>query len=236
MAYTFQIVMILALVAVVFGKERELTVSKSITDFATMLKDRVQGFMEGEGDTSSIQWPPAFCNKLDCPKYSVVKTKAEYEVRKYEASNWVSTGITGIDYDRATSTLFMRLFNYISGDNVRKEKINMTAPVLERIIPGQGPACKNDFRMSFFISPKVSGAPKPSNVNVTLSSLPAQTVYVSTYPGFNSKDKMIAHAADLVAALEKDQVSYSTGYYYYAGYDSPFKLFHRHNEIWVVGK
>ena len=59
-----------------------------------------------------------------------------------------------------------------------EEKIDMTAPVLVRIIPGQGPACKDDFRMSFFIAPKVTDPPKPTNPNVTLSKLPAQTAYV----------------------------------------------------------
>ena len=54
----------------------------------------------------------------------------------------------------------------------------MTAPVLVRIIPGQGPACKDDFRMSFYVAPKVTDPPKPTNPNVTLSSLPAQTVYI----------------------------------------------------------
>ena len=60
----------------------------------------------------------------------------------------------------------------------------MTAPVLVRIIPGQGPACKDDFRMSFFISPKLHDAPKPTNPNVTLSSLPSQTVYVRYQSNF----------------------------------------------------
>lgn len=45
----------------------------------------------------------------------------EYEVRQYEASNWVSTSLKGIDYDQAQYTLFMRLFNYISGDNVKSK-------------------------------------------------------------------------------------------------------------------
>ena len=54
----------------------------------------------------------------------------------------------------------------------------MTAPVLVRIIPGQGPACEDDFRMSFYMAPKGTDPPKPTNPNVTLSSLPAQTVYI----------------------------------------------------------
>ena len=44
--------------------------------------------------------------------------------------------------------------------------------------PRSGPACRDDFTMSFYMAPKVTDPPKPTNPNVTLSSLPAQTVYV----------------------------------------------------------
>ena len=40
-------------------------------------------------------------------------------MRKYESSHWVSTSLQGIDYDEASYTMFMRLFNYIGGDNVK---------------------------------------------------------------------------------------------------------------------
>ena len=61
---------------------------------------------------------------------------------------------------------------------IAEEKIDMTCPVLIRIIPGQGPACKDDFTMSFYIAPKVADPPKPTDPNVTLTNLPAHTVYV----------------------------------------------------------
>lgn len=56
----------------------------------------------------------------------------------------------------------------------------------------------------------------------------------SSYPGFNDKQKMIAHAANLTASLQRDQVPFDTSYYYVAGYDAPYKVLNRHNEIWVI--
>lgn len=43
-----------------------------------------------------------------------------------------------------------KLFNYISGANSANAKIEMTAPVLTKIEPGQGPACNSAFTMSFY--------------------------------------------------------------------------------------
>jgi hypothetical protein len=43
------------------------------------------------------------------------------------------------------------LFNYIEGANADKAKIPMTAPVLMRITPGEGPFCKSNFTMGFYL-------------------------------------------------------------------------------------
>ena len=53
-----------------------------------------------------------------------------------------------------------------------EEKIAMTAPVLVRLIPGQGPACDNNFTMSFYISKKVKEPPMPSDPSVFLENDP----------------------------------------------------------------
>lgn len=57
---------------------------------------------------------------------------------------------TGMDRDSAMRGSFMKLFEYISGGNSRQAKIPMTAPVLTKIEPGQGPNCESTFTMSFY--------------------------------------------------------------------------------------
>lgn len=58
------------------------------------------------------------------------------------------------------------------------QKIAMTAPVLMMIMPGQGPACEDNFTMSFFMSPKVKNPPAPSQKEVFLDKMSQMKVYV----------------------------------------------------------
>lgn len=58
------------------------------------------------------------------------------------------------------------------------KKIDMTAPVVQIIKPGQGPACSSDFYMSFYMSPKVRFPPRPIDKTVDIKQLPSFMVYV----------------------------------------------------------
>jgi hypothetical protein len=43
------------------------------------------------------------------------------------------------------------LFQYISGTNEEDLKVEMTAPVKVQVVPGAGPYCKSNFKISFFV-------------------------------------------------------------------------------------
>ncbi|PVD24894.1 hypothetical protein C0Q70_15384 [Pomacea canaliculata] len=193
-----------------------------------------QGRMNAKDPTSLRHERPAFCRDLDCPEFTVVKNETGYELREYMPTHWVSSNVAGLSYDTAVYQAFMRLFGYISGENEKKEKITMTAPVITRVIPGQGPACENNFTESFFISPQVD-PPSPSNPKVFLSSLPKMLVYVRSFPGFATESDWLAQARELAAALGPN-ATYIKDYFYTAGYDSPFQIFNRHNEIWFIAQ
>ncbi|KAK3103681.1 hypothetical protein FSP39_020981 [Pinctada imbricata] len=190
------------------------------------------------GKASSLgKWhPPSFCNNIDCPEYKVMEKHKDYELREYVSTRWVSTNIAGVDYTEASTQDFHRLFSYISGNNAKKEKIAMTAPVLIQVIPGQGPACESNFTMSFFVSPKESNPPKPSDPKVWIKKEEKTRVYVRYFPGYVRKiEDWIAQASKLAASIGNPDL-YVQDYYFTAGYDSPFRLFFRHNEIWFIAK
>ena len=47
--------------------------------------------------------------------------------------------------------LLQRLFDYIGGKNEPNVKLNMTAPVVTKVEHGDGPFCKSNFTVSFFV-------------------------------------------------------------------------------------
>jgi len=177
---------------------------------------------------------PFFCRKNECPKFKEDYNSTAYEIRTYEPSKWVSTTITGINYLEAAEEGFDRLFAYIQGENVQHKKIPMTVPVINTVIPGTGPVCATKFTFSFFVPFEFQkNTPKPTSPDLFLSELPEQKVYVRVYPGFTSQKRFIEEAQELAAALNSTQ-TYDKSMYYLAGYDSPFHLFNRHNEIWFI--
>ena len=67
----------------------------------------------------------------------------------------------------------------IETGSISEEKIDMTVPVRTRIIPAPGPACEDNFTMSFFLSQKIRDPPQPTDTDVFIDRLPQKyMVYV----------------------------------------------------------
>ena len=71
------------------------------------------------------------------PTYQVVQTFPEFELRRYEPYLVAQTQVTG-DFDEAGNKAFRILAGYIFGDNRRREKMEMTAPVNQSPAAGEG--------------------------------------------------------------------------------------------------
>lgn len=58
---------------------------------------------------------------------------------------------------------------------------------------------------------------------------------IRTYGGFSKDQATRQEHKNLFESLTKEDKQFvdQTGPYYYAGYDPPFKLFFRRNEIWM---
>jgi len=189
---------------------------------------------------SEISDEPTFCNGIECPHFKTINKTDKYEVRSYPTPyKWASTVVAGYEYDKAVRMGFDRLFNYIEGENVKKMKIPMTAPVAVEIQPGQGPFCKNNFTINFFVPFEDQADPAaPTDKDVYISSLPAFTAYVKVYGGFSNINEVQKYSEELGEDLVKDGLgdTFRKDVFFYAGYDSPFKVFNRHNEIWYLRK
>ncbi|KAM9704255.1 heme-binding protein 2 [Menidia menidia] len=180
-----------------------------------------------------------FSTGLQNPKFTAEEKKEgqDYEIRTYQAAKWVSTSVSGMQSEDAGKTGFRRLFNYIQGNNQNKVKVEMTAPVTFRVVPGAGPACESQFITSFYIPDEHQASPPPpSDPEVFLEDRKEFTAYVRTYGGFANENTKREELQKLLDSLKRDGVEYVDHPYYTAGYDSPFKLTNRRNEVWILKK
>lgn len=163
----------------------------------------------------------------------------DIQERCYDESVWVSTASTG-PHTGSTSfrSMFKKLFNYISGENDQKKKVPMTAPVLVQVSLDKNIKDTLDIKMNFFAPPEtVETLPNPSASDVKISSLPKMCVYVYSYGGWQSSvnKSMKKRVYKLRNALKKAGLEgqYDKESMIFAGYDSPWRLLKRHNEVMV---
>ena len=62
------------------------------------------------------------------------------------------------------------------------------------------------------------------------------TVYVASFSGWIDQEAIQEHGAQLGEALHRDGIDFDTTQFFTAGYDSPFRLLFRHNEIMFMPK
>ncbi|XP_065652153.1 heme-binding protein 2 isoform X2 [Hydra vulgaris] len=179
---------------------------------------------------------PEFCGNLKCPKFNITSVGDDYEERCYEESMWASISVQA-PHKQSTSfgPMFQSLYKYISGENDQKIEIPMTAPVLVTV---KMSADKNDYldiKMHFFIPPTNLTIPKPTADAIKLVNYPKICVYVRVFSGYQTSvnKNLLLQRRQLTEALDKTGRNYNKNDLIYAGYDSPWKIFHRHNEIMV---
>jgi len=158
--------------------------------------------------------------------YSVSKKYKNFEIRNYEASLFTSVKLSTSEYKAASSKGFSILAGYIFGGNKRKEKIAMTSPVAMSL---------EDSMTVMFLVPKKFNKetlPQPNQDQIEFREEPAKTVAAITFGGWANDKKIEKYKEKLKAALEAQGISY-TNRFYFLGYNPPFEVFKRKNEVIV---
>jgi len=171
----------------------------------------------------------------DAPDYTVLEKNDKFELRKYPTTKWVAASATGSTFAQVGSSNFMSLFAYINGANTADEKITMTVPVTTLVSDQDCAFCNKTFEMAFYMT---EDPPAPTNTNLRKMDMGNMEVYVRRFGGFASGKWQIEASRlhdDLLAAGINDS-SIVTSSYYAVGYDTPYRLFYRRNEIWIVKK
>jgi hypothetical protein len=163
---------------------------------------------------------------IESYSYTVVKTYNEFEIRLYEAALFTSVNIPSSNYNDASSQGFSSLAGYIFGKNDRKEKISMTSPVAMTL--------DDTITMMFMVPKKFNKAslPKPDESSIRFIDEPAKQVAVLQFGGWANNQKINKYKEKLKSALTKAGVSH-TDKFYFLGYNPPYDLINRRNEIMV---
>jgi hypothetical protein len=158
--------------------------------------------------------------------YTVKKKYDRFEIRKYEATLFTSVTLTSKGYKNTSSQGFSILAGYIFGKNDRKEKISMTSPVSMSL--------DDSTTMMFMVPKKLNKEtlPKPEQSGIEFKEEPAKLLAAISFGGWANDVKIEKYKQELKAALDAQGITYSNKFYFF-GYNAPFEVFNRKNEVLV---
>ena len=161
-------------------------------------------------------------------KYSyVVKKKYDlFEIRSYEATLFTSVKLPTKGYKSSSSKGFSILAGYIFGDNEKNEKIAMTSPVSISL--------EDSTTMMFMVPKKLNKEmlPKPNQSGIEFKEEPAKLIAAITFGGWANDEKIEKYKQELKAALNAEGIKYTDKFYFF-GYNAPYEVFNRKNEVIV---
>jgi len=167
-------------------------------------------------------------HKTETQQYKVIKVEKLFEVRYYPAALMAKITSSSKSYRDLGSSGFGKLAKYIFGGNDEKKQIAMTSPVHMDI--------GDSISTMAFVLPsnlKKEELPKPNNAEVVIETSEPEYVAVIQFGGFASNESIMKHKVILENALKEKGLSYY-GNFRFLGYNPPFQLFGRKNEVIVA--
>jgi hypothetical protein len=165
--------------------------------------------------------------KTEKQKYTVILKDKDLEVRFYPSAVMATINSSAKSYKELANPGFRKLAGYIFGGNEGDTRISMTSPVHMDI--------NDSISTMSFVMPSTyteSTLPRPNDPNVKIQKTSEEYVAVISFGGFASDRHLKFYTEKLQKLLiEKGITSY--GHYRYLGYNPPFQLFGRRNEIIV---
>jgi len=161
---------------------------------------------------------------IETYQYEVMDKYEGFEVRQYESALFTSVQVTNNGYSESSSKGFSILGGYIFGANENKESIAMTSPV--------SMSMDDSMTMMFMVPSKYSkeDLPKPENGDIEFREVPARKMAAISFGGWANDDKIAKHKAQLTQLLDRNGIVYTDKYYFY-GYNAPYEVFNRKNEV-----
>ena len=158
--------------------------------------------------------------------YVVKKKYQQVEIRSYETTLFTSVRLSTKGYKNSASQGFSILAGYIFGNNERNEKIAMTSPVSMSL--------EDTMTMMFMVPKKFKKdmLPKPNQTGIEFKQEPAKILAAITFSGWADDTKIEKYKQDLKAVLDAEGIAYTNQFYFF-GYNAPYEVFNRKNEVIV---
>jgi effector-binding domain-containing protein len=159
-------------------------------------------------------------------KYDVVKTLGKIEIRHYKPI--VIARVLEQDGDA-----FNILFRFIAGNNRKKAKVEMTAPVISENIDMTAPVLSDSKSMAFAMPEnfRLETTPEPIDQRVEIQRIPERDVAVLRFSGRWTESSFKKKSEELLEELRKAGVK-TKGTVFAMLYNSPFTpWFMRRNEV-----
>lgn len=159
-------------------------------------------------------------------KFEVVERFADFELRHYSASLQIETRVTG-DFLSAGNRGFRPLVGFISGENQTRQKIAMTAPVIQE--PKEDATHLVRFVLPEGFSER--SVPMPLSDRVKVISVHEHLAAVRVFGG-SWNEFRFRHEGDLLMAAITREGLEPVGELYWSRFDPPWKPgFLKRNEV-----
>jgi hypothetical protein len=167
-------------------------------------------------------------NKTEEQKYSLVRKYNDFEIRFYPSATFATIQSDAKTYKELSGSGFRKLAGYIFGGNASNTKISMTSPVQMDI---------NDSvsTMSFVMPSRFTpeNLPKPNDLDVKIENTKDEYVAALRFGGYASDKELKFYSEKLQNLLDENGIT-SLGNFRFLGYNPPFQITGRKNEIIVT--
>ncbi len=178
------------------------------------------------------------------PSYKIITKDQDKEIRLYDSYIVAKTTITG-SFQDAQSEGFRILAGYIFGKNKTKQKISMTAPVVQKsenekismtapviISPNQNKSWTMTFSMPSHFT--LETLPVPNDPRISFEKIDNKFVAAITFSGFWRETKNAQKSQQLKDWMKGQQDFELISEGMFAGYNPPWTLpFLRRNEMLI---
>lgn len=166
-------------------------------------------------------------NRTEQQKYRVVRKDKDFEIRFYPSATFATIQSNAKSYRELANSGFRKLAGYIFGGNEANRNISMTSPVHIDV---------NDSVSSMsFVMPSDfdrTNLPKPKDPTVKIVTTSDEYVAAIRFGGY-ATDKDLKHYEEKLKDLLSKKEIKTFGHYRYLGYNPPYQIFGRRNEVIV---